>query len=139
MSRRVALVIGNQDCDYANKLYWPEKDALDMARLFEDLGFNEGRVFPYRNQDNGSFRKLVDEFAASLRKGDLAAFYFSGHGVQDVNGDNHLLPTDAKFYTPQELASTAFCRRSQRRNAPASCFWMPAEKTRFLVSPKARG
>lgn len=108
MSRRVALVIGNQDYDYANKLYWPEKDALDMARLFEDLGFNEGRVFPYRNQDNGSFRKLVDEFAASLRKGDLAAFYFSGHGVQDVNGDNFLLPTDAKFYTPQELAERCY-------------------------------
>ncbi len=65
MSRRVALVIGNEDyAPFARPLQGPTGDALRIARLFEDLGFD--LVQPQFDADYDAIRKGVRAFAAAL-------------------------------------------------------------------------
>lgn len=106
MSRRVALVIGNEDyAPFARPLQGPTGDALRIARLFEDLGFD--LVQPQFDADYDAIRKGVRAFAAALEKGGIGAFYFSGHGVQGKDRENYLVPLNASLKEPEDIAK--FC------------------------------
>lgn len=102
MSKRVALVIGNQDYDgNARALMGPRNDATHMARLFSDLGF---MMLPLQlDADYGAIRRSLRLFADQLETGGLAVFYYAGHGIQGPAGGNYLMPVDARLHEPEDI------------------------------------
>jgi uncharacterized caspase-like protein len=87
--RRLALVIGNKD--YAQQpLVNPVNDATDLEDTLRGLGFETKLAL---NLDRRGLDTAVTAFAATVKPGDTALFYFSGHAME-VDGQNYLLPTD---------------------------------------------
>jgi formylglycine-generating enzyme required for sulfatase activity len=91
---RVALVIGNSDYKFAEKLGNPANDAKLIADTLQGIGFTLVGGGPALDLDKPAFDKLVREFAAQTRNAEVAVFYYAGHGLQ-VNGENYLVPVDA--------------------------------------------
>jgi uncharacterized caspase-like protein len=63
-----------------------------MADALKRLGF---RLVGGRAHVNVTFAEMdnpVDEFTEELQRGAVGFFYFSGHGSQDNNKDNFLIP-----------------------------------------------
>ncbi len=90
---RTALVIGNSDYQFS-PLKNPVNDAKAMAASLEQLGFN---VTLQLNVDQEQMESAIDDFSRQLIGGNqVALFYYAGHGVQ-VDGENYLIPTDAKI------------------------------------------
>src|SRR5690348_5043552 len=109
--QRHALIIGNES--YAK---WPLKnpvnDARSMDQALRESGFRTELVL------NGSLREMeraIDRFIATLRAGDIAAFYYSGHGIQ-LSGENYLVPVDfdAKDEADAKYASYSVSRVRER-------------------------
>jgi len=94
-SRRVALVVGNAAYP-ASPLRNSVHDAESLASMLRQLGFE---VQTATNADLRALNAAVDTFVKSIRAGDVALFYYSGHGVQ-VEGENYLVPVD--FHAEQE-------------------------------------
>jgi len=90
-SRRLALVIGNKDYPW-KPLANPVNDATDVAAALEQAGF-KGNVHRVFNAQHDEMKRAVRDFVASVRPGDFAFVYYSGHGVE-VKGINYLLPID---------------------------------------------
>jgi formylglycine-generating enzyme required for sulfatase activity len=86
---RKALVIGNNT--YAKQpLANAVNDARDLTRALSEVGFTPILI------ENAELRQMdlaVREFASGLNPGDVALFYFSGHGIS-VEGENFLLPVN---------------------------------------------
>ena len=85
--RRVALVIGNsryQDAPLRN----PSHDAEDIGNALRGLGFV---VKAKVDVDRRAMEEAVFDFIRDIQNGDVALFFFSGHGVQ-VKGENFLVP-----------------------------------------------
>jgi len=88
--KKLALVIGNQS--YLNSpLKNPVNDADMMARALLALGFDE--VVEKTDLTFLHLRTEIDRFSAKLQPGDLALFYYAGHGVQ-AKEQNYLIPID---------------------------------------------
>ena len=87
--RRVALVIGNGDYR-VGPLSNPAHDAEDISDVLRTLGFS---VQTKINVDHRQMEEAVNKFVQEIQNGDVALFYFSGHGVQ-VKGENYLIPLD---------------------------------------------
>jgi len=93
---RVALVIGNSGYQSVTALPNPENDAKAMAELLTSAGFE---VVSARDLTQGEMRTVIGDFAARVAgKGSdtVALVFYAGHGLQ-VDGDNYLVPIDAKF------------------------------------------
>jgi hypothetical protein len=88
-ARKVALVIGNSA--YRNgPLKNSANDARDVGARLSELGFDAEVVL------NGGRKQMaegIDRFLNKLRTGDVALFYYSGHGAQ-IDGENYLIPVD---------------------------------------------
>jgi tetratricopeptide (TPR) repeat protein len=99
VTSRVALVIGNSAYQFASPLANPANDSNDVAAALRKVGFTvvEGHDLDWR----GMVAK-IREFAGTLGTADLALFFYAGHGIQ-VNGENYLIPVDAKLDTPGSL------------------------------------
>ncbi len=87
--RQVALVIGNRAYQ-VGPLRNPIHDATDIAARLEELGY---QVTLKTDAGRRAMDEAVDEFVKKLGAGDVALFYYSGHGAQ-VDGENYLLPVD---------------------------------------------
>ena len=89
--RRVALVIGNSAYRNAPALENPVRDAHSIAEKLQTLGFE---VIAGFDLDKAQTQSAIAKFAEAARGGDLAVFFYAGHGMQ-VGGVNYLLPVDA--------------------------------------------
>jgi hypothetical protein len=89
-TKRVALVIGNNDYRNVPKLQKAVNDARTMAETLRQLGF---RVMVAENQTRTGFSQSLLAFDAMIEKGDTAFFFYAGHGFE-IAGQNYLLPTD---------------------------------------------
>lgn len=89
VQRRMALIIGNSNYP-VGKLKNPVNDAIAMELALKKLGFG---VTTLRDANFRQMRQSVNTFASTLRKGDLAFFYYSGHGLQ-IKERNYLVPID---------------------------------------------
>lgn len=87
--QRRALVIGNSKYQ-DNALRNPENDARDVANSLQALGF---QVTLKTNANQRQMEDAVNEFSVRLQSGDVALFYYSGHGSQ-VDGTNYLIPVN---------------------------------------------
>jgi formylglycine-generating enzyme required for sulfatase activity len=87
--KQVALVIGN--AVYSNRpLANSVRDAQAVARRLRELNFDVALTTDAGRKAMGL---AIDQFVNKLGTGDVAFFYYSGHGVQ-VEGENYLIPTD---------------------------------------------
>jgi tetratricopeptide (TPR) repeat protein len=85
----VALVIGN-GAYRENALPNPPNDARAIRDVLVELGFTvELKIDADRRQLGMS----IEQFRKRLHRGDLAVFYYAGHGFQ-IDGENYLVPTD---------------------------------------------
>src|ERR1700755_3088975 len=89
-SKRVALVIGNNDYKNVPKLQKAVNDARTMGETLRQLGFN---VMVAENQTRQAFSETLLAFDAAVGPGDTAFFFYAGHGFE-IAGQNFLLPTD---------------------------------------------
>ena len=64
-----------------------------MAEALRRLGFD---VLDGRDLDKRSMERLIRQFGIKLAGADVALFFYAGHGLQ-VEGQNYLVPTDAKL------------------------------------------
>lgn len=96
---KVALVVGNAAYQHTTPLANPANDAQSMAAVLTRLGF---KVTQGMDLDKQGLDRAVSEFAASLPGAKLAVFFYAGHGLQ-VNGQNYLVPVDAKLESPSAL------------------------------------
>lgn len=87
--RKFALVVGN-DAYRRSPLVNAVNDATAMRRTLRDMGF---AVETVTDADYPTFDRAVDLFIDRLGPGDVALFYYAGHGVQ-VDGGNYLIPVD---------------------------------------------
>jgi TonB family protein len=96
--KRLALVIGNSA--YPNApLKNPVNDAQDIAATLRALGFE---VISRENVNQNDMKRAIREFGEKIRGASVGLFYYAGHGVQ-VNGENYLVPVDAKIESEQEV------------------------------------
>ena len=90
--RRVALVIGNAAyVEPEARLTNPVNDAGAMAEVLKELDFD---VLQRQDLDREGMDRTVNEFIGELRAGDVAVFYYSGHGLELDDGRNYLAPVD---------------------------------------------
>jgi len=97
--RRIALVIGNANYVYGQRLSNPIRDARDIARILKKLHF---KVIKHENTSGSQMKKAIDNFGKKLKKNDVGLFFYAGHGVQ-VHGINYLIPTDANIKSENDV------------------------------------
>lgn len=103
-AERVALVIGNAAYEHTTPLRNPENDARDMARVLAELGFE---VIEGLNLGKDAFATKVREFSRAARGAEVTLLFYAGHGLQ-VDGENYLVPVDAKLLEEVDLSLEAF-------------------------------
>jgi uncharacterized caspase-like protein len=82
----------------------PANDAVDIAAMFEELGFKVTKLVDANLNFMEAARR---DFAEQARGAAFRIFYFSGHGVQ-AEGQNWLLPVDADIKAYYERNQRAF-------------------------------
>jgi uncharacterized caspase-like protein/Flp pilus assembly protein TadD len=90
----VALVVGNAAYK-TSPLRNPVNDSRAVCASLKVSGFSAACV---ENATREVFRKALAEFQNDLRPGDVALFYYAGHGFQS-DGQNFLVPTDVSAST----------------------------------------
>lgn len=96
--KKYALIIGNSD--YQDMpLQNPVHDAEDMNKILQDLGFT---VLTKVNARQREMEDAINLFAQQILNGDVALFYFSGHGAQ-VKGENYLLPIAENIQSESDI------------------------------------
>jgi uncharacterized caspase-like protein len=101
--QRLALVIGNSAYESNLPLSNPQNDAQAVAQLLNTAGFEVVMAF---DLSRDIMKQTIEEFAARVaEKGaDSAALvYYAGHGLQ-VDGENYLVPVDARLTKEDDLA-----------------------------------
>lgn len=97
--RKVALVLGNSSYSWGGSLVNPKNDAEDMNQTLRDLGFE---VMSYKDVSLRTFNDALDEFGRRMNGAEVALFFYAGHGVQ-LEGENYLIPTDARLQSSGEV------------------------------------
>lgn len=97
-AKRVALVIGN-GAYHETPLLNPANDANDMARSLQSLGFDIVKAI---DADLRSMHDALDIFCSKIKRGDVALFFYAGHGVQ-VQGENYLLPIKSRIRSIKDV------------------------------------
>jgi uncharacterized caspase-like protein len=100
--RRVALVIGNADYKSVGALANPGNDARLLADALRSVGFMLVGEGAQLNLDKRGFERAIETFGGELSSGDVALFFYAGHGLQ-VRGSNYLLPVDAVASEEREI------------------------------------
>jgi branched-chain amino acid transport system substrate-binding protein len=98
--KRVALVIGNDRYPAlasSQQLQKAVNDAESVGDALSKLGF---QVIRGRNLGRQGMIDKISEFTQTIAAGDIAAFFYAGHGVA-IGGTNFLLPSDVPNATPE--------------------------------------
>ncbi len=97
--KRVALVVGNANYTFANKLDNPTVDARAVRDALKKLDFT---VVYGEDLDKSALEKRLGEFALAVRDADVAIVYFAGHGA--TFGDiPYVVPVDAEFDAVEKI------------------------------------
>ena len=103
-TKRLALVIGNDDYQHIGKLEKAVNDANTMARELKAAGFE---VELQRDVNYRKMSKIIDAFASRIGGGDQVVVFYAGHGVQIKSG-NYLLPVDLEKGSESEIERFAY-------------------------------
>jgi hypothetical protein len=86
-----AFAVGIDHYEAVNTLRTAVADAVAVSMALNDLGFT---VELLKDPDRAEFDRKWSVFLNTLRPGDVATFYFAGHGMQ-VDGANYLISRDS--------------------------------------------
>ena len=89
----MALCIGISAYEGCNKLKNAVHDAEDVGAALRSKGYDVKFLLDGKATYKG-MRAALDAFAAALRPGGTAFFFFSGHGMRGADGRNYLLPVE---------------------------------------------
>jgi uncharacterized caspase-like protein len=127
--KRVALVIGNSAYQNAPLLTNPTNDSTMMEMTFRQAGFD---VVDSRHDLSAlETRRALRDFADKAADADIAVIYYAGHGIE-VDGNNYLIPVDAKLERDNDVYDEAF---SLERVLVAV---EPAKKLRLVILDACR-
>jgi len=99
--QRLALVIGNSNYTHIDYLDNPVHDAEDIAKKLRQLHFD--RVTLETDLSYKQMKKVIRSFSAQIHSGDIAVFYYAGHGVQSSQSENYLIPLKADIESEADL------------------------------------
>src|SRR5450631_92512 len=102
--KRVALIVGNSAYQNVARLPNPQKDAVAMAKLFRDAGFDT--VVAENNVGNLDFKRAIRKFEDAAVDSDIAVVFYAGHGIE-IGGVNYLVPVDAKLASDRDAQDEA--------------------------------
>ncbi len=143
--KRVALVVGNDA--YVNLA--PDKqlkkainDARSVAETLSDLGFAVSRA---ENVGRLELNSLWSSFLTTIEPGDVAALYFSGHGVE-VGGVNYLIPRDipvlaadqVELLKSESLSFESMMDALRKRRPRVSLFILDACRNNPFTDPRGK-
>jgi uncharacterized caspase-like protein len=136
--KRVALVLGNSAYLNSARLDNPKNDASDLAAILTQLGFD---VIQGRDLDKAEMDRAIRNFAEALSGAQMGLFFYAGHGLQ-VNGQNYLVPIDAKLTTAAaldfEMVRLDLVQRSMERAATTNILILDACRDNPLARNLAR-
>lgn len=108
MKDRIALVIGNSNYIYVNKLNNPRNDANDIESVLDNLNFDVIKVTDVKLNDIqqaiNTFLKDLDEYAVGL-------LFYAGHGMQ-IDGKNYIVPVDLEVCDKSKTTVSCYCVNS---------------------------
>lgn len=108
MKDRIALVIGNSNYIYVNKLNNPRNDANDIESVLNKLNFDVIKVTDVKLNDIqqaiNTFLKDLDEYAVGL-------LFYAGHGMQ-IDGKNYIVPVDLEVCDKSKTTVSCYCVNS---------------------------
>src|SRR5215470_16932951 len=93
--KRVALVIGNDAYQNVPRLKKAVNDSRVIGESLKQLGFT---VVSAENLTRTAMSEKLLAFDRTLQPGDVAFFFFAGHGFE-IRGENYLLPIDVPAAT----------------------------------------
>jgi uncharacterized caspase-like protein len=96
--KRVALVIGNDGYEELDRLNKAVSDSQTISRALAELGFE---VTALADVGVDAFDEALARFYETIGEGDIAFFFFAGHGIAS-GGANYLLPVDMPAITPSD-------------------------------------
>lgn len=110
-ARKMALVVGNSAYP-KSPLRNPANDARAIAGMLTELGFQTQSALDVNLRN---LERSVNEFVSRVGPGDVAMFYYAGHGIQ-LEGENYLVPVDfdAKDEADAKYASYSVSRVQER-------------------------
>ena len=103
--KRVALVIGNASYSNISVLRNSVNDAQDIAVKLRQLDFKI--VTLEKDLDHKQMKRAIRQFGDQIKAGDVALFYYAGHGVQSSDTENYLIPLGADIEDESDLAYKA--------------------------------
>lgn len=103
LERRIALVIGNDSYQHVGKLENARADARAIAKGLADTGFTVTLKIDVTEK---AMKEAIRSFKGQVNGGDVAVFYYSGHGVQ-LGAANYLLPTDIRGDNEEQVKDEA--------------------------------
>jgi len=91
-AEKLALLIGNSQYTYLDRLSSPSKDIPALAQKLRGMSFKVTELY---DLDEKSMKKAIKDFKKRLQRNPnaIALFYYSGHGSQ-AYGDSYLIPID---------------------------------------------
>jgi formylglycine-generating enzyme required for sulfatase activity/uncharacterized caspase-like protein len=98
-AQRLALVVGNGAYEQ-NPIEHAPGDAQALGARLQALDFE---VMLHQDLNLAGLHAALDQFTVRLADGAVGLFFFVGHGLQ-IDGDNYLVPTDAKAGFASEIA-----------------------------------
>ena len=102
--KRVALLIGNSAYSAVGKLANPGNDVDAMASLLRGAGFDT--VLTGLDLDERGIRRALQSFEDAANGADIGVIFYSGHGIE-LNGQNYLIPVDAKLGSDRAIDDEA--------------------------------
>jgi uncharacterized caspase-like protein len=94
------LIIGNSRYQNVSPLVNPDRDATLLAASFKSIGFDTVNVLADATREQ--IIRALRAFANEAEKADWAVVYYAGHGIE-VNGNNYLIPIDAKLSVDRDV------------------------------------
>jgi hypothetical protein len=142
-AHRVALVIGNDTYQNLDHLQKAVNDARTIAASLTMLGFEVIRV---EDAPRRTMNQKIVEFANRTGRGDVAFFFYSGHGVE-IRGINYLLATDTPavgegeegMITSEGIPTDTIVDRLQERGAKVSMLVLDACRENPFKKSGTRG
>jgi uncharacterized caspase-like protein len=141
--KRVALLIGNDAYHNVLPLKTAINDARTLAGALRKLNFS---VLVAENQSRRSMSEALLAFEKAIEPGDMAFFFFAGHGFE-IRGQNYLLPTDVpgagegqeELIRDAAFPADRIIERLQARGARTAVLVLDACRNNPFARPGARG
>lgn len=95
----IALIIANDEYEHVGQLQESVIMASDLEEALALKGFD---VLVGYNKDRSDMLSLVNSFADKYTRYKAAMIFYLGHGIQ-VEGENYLIPTDARLNSKDDV------------------------------------